>query len=140
MAVPDGSSAAGCPGAVRDLEHDLEELQSGGRIRGLGAGAGAGAAPGAADRGPRLSCLDRLHDRAGASARSDPAEVRGGLFPTTRKKYAEEPPDHPVGRSRGGLPTENHVFCDGRGGALAFILTPGQAADTSALAATLEQI
>ena len=30
-------------------------------------------------------------------------------------------------------------MCDGRGRALAFILTPGQAADTSMLAATMEQ-
>jgi transposase len=38
------------------------------------------------------------------------------------------------------LTTKNHLVCDGKGRALAFILTPGQAADTSMLAATLEQI
>jgi len=32
------------------------------------------------------------------------------------------------------------LVCDGKGRALAFILTPGQAADTSMLQATLEQI
>lgn len=56
------------------------------------------------------------------------------------KKFGLEPPDHSIGRSRGGLTTKNHLVCDGRGRALAFILTPGQAADTSMLPATLEQI
>ncbi|MBL0707115.1 transposase [Sinomonas cellulolyticus] len=36
--------------------------------------------------------------------------------------------------------TKNHLVCDGKGRALAFILTPGQAADTSMLAATLTEI
>lgn len=56
------------------------------------------------------------------------------------KKFGPEPPDHAIGRSRGGLTTKSHLVCDGRGRALAFILTPGQAADTSMLPATLEQI
>jgi len=56
------------------------------------------------------------------------------------KKFGQEPPDHAIGRSRGGLTTKNHLVCDGKGRALAFILTPGQAADTSMLAATLSEI
>jgi transposase len=38
------------------------------------------------------------------------------------------------------LTTKTHLVADGRGRALAFVLTPGQAADTSMLAATLDQI
>jgi transposase len=38
------------------------------------------------------------------------------------------------------LTTKNHLVCDENGRALAFILTPGQTADTSMMAATLEQI
>ena len=38
------------------------------------------------------------------------------------------------------MTTKNHLVCDGKGRALAFVLTPGQTADTSMLAATLEQI
>jgi len=38
------------------------------------------------------------------------------------------------------LTTKNHLVCDGKGRALAFILTPGQAADTSMLTATLSEI
>jgi transposase len=56
------------------------------------------------------------------------------------KMFGEEPSDHAIGRCRGGLTTKSHLVCDGKGRALAFILTPGQAADTSMLPATLEQI
>ncbi len=56
------------------------------------------------------------------------------------KKFGDEPPDHAIGRSRGGLTTKNHLVCDGKGRALAFILTPGQTADTSMLTATLSEI
>lgn len=56
------------------------------------------------------------------------------------KKFGPEPPDHAIGRSRGGLTTKSHLVCDGRGRALAFVLTPGQAADTSMLVDTLGQI
>ena len=67
-------------------------------------------------------------------------------FPATQgaepsyKKYGPEPPDHAIGRSRGGLTTKNHLVSDGKGRVLAFILTPGQTADTTMLAATLGQI
>ncbi|WP_349309008.1 IS5 family transposase [Microbacterium sp. MM2322] len=60
--------------------------------------------------------------------------------PQNYKKFGDEPPDHAIGRSRGGLTTKNHLVCDGKGRALAFILTPGQTADTIMLGATLEQI
>ncbi|WP_430336137.1 IS5 family transposase [Rhodococcus sp. ACT016] len=56
------------------------------------------------------------------------------------KKFGDEPSDHAIGRSRGGLTTKNHLVCDGKGRALAFVLTPGQAADTRMMATTLEQI
>ena len=52
----------------------------------------------------------------------------------------QEPSDHAIGRSRGGLTTKTHLVCDGRGRALAFVLTPGQAADTSMLIDTLSEI
>jgi hypothetical protein len=52
------------------------------------------------------------------------------------KKFGDEPPDHAIGRSRGGLTTKNDLVCDGKGRALAFILTPGQSADTSMLSET----
>ena len=56
------------------------------------------------------------------------------------KKSADEPADHAIGRSRGGLTTKNHLVCDGKGRVLAFVVTGGQVADTTMLATTLEQI
>lgn len=135
MAVPDGGAVAGRAGAVRELEHDLQELQSMVRAGRVGAGAGEGAVACAAVRRPGLGRVDRLHDRARAPAWRDTSSHHGAL--SNYKKFGEEPPDHAIGRSRGGLTTKNHLVCDGKGRALAFIITPGQAADTSMLAATL---
>jgi hypothetical protein len=50
------------------------------------------------------------------------------------------PRDHAIGRSRGGLTTKNHLVCDGRAQVLTFVLTPGQAADTSMMIDTLSEI
>lgn len=51
-----------------------------------------------------------------------------------------EPPDHAIGRSRGGLSTKTHLVADGHGRALAFVITGGQVADTIMLPDTLEEI
>ncbi|WP_367998974.1 transposase [Micrococcus luteus] len=56
------------------------------------------------------------------------------------KKSADEPADHAIGGSRGGLTTKSHLVCDGKGRVLAFVVTGGQVAGTSMLATTLEQI
>ncbi|NBF08131.1 IS5 family transposase [Pseudomonas sp. Fl4BN1] len=45
------------------------------------------------------------------------------------KKGAEEPQDHALGRSRGGLTTKIHMLCDARGVSLNFLLSGGQASD-----------
>jgi transposase len=39
----------------------------------------------------------------------------------------DEPGDHALGRSRGGLSTKIHAAVDGRGRPLVVLLTPGQA-------------
>jgi transposase len=41
----------------------------------------------------------------------------------------DEPGDHALGRSRGGLSTKIHAAVDGRGRPLVILLTPGQAGD-----------
>jgi transposase len=41
----------------------------------------------------------------------------------------DEPGDHGLGRSRGGLSTKIHAAVDGRGRPLAILLSPGQAGD-----------
>ncbi|MFW3166420.1 IS5 family transposase [Pseudomonas syringae pv. syringae] len=43
------------------------------------------------------------------------------------KRGAEEPLDHTLGRSRGGLTAEIHMVCDANGVPLCFMLSPGQA-------------
>ncbi|WP_437097599.1 transposase [Streptomyces longwoodensis] len=42
---------------------------------------------------------------------------------------SDEPDDHALGRSRGGLTTKVHLACDGKGRSLAIMLTPGQRHD-----------
>jgi transposase len=75
--------------------------------------------------------------------------VIGRLFPTAKAR-GRPPVDRRMvveataWRYRTGAPwrvdDQESLVCDGKGRALAFILTPGQAADTSMLPATLEQI
>ncbi|MCO4272847.1 transposase [Pseudarthrobacter sp. HLT3-5] len=42
----------------------------------------------------------------------------------------EEPPDHGIGRSRGGLTTRIHHLCDGKMRPLVMLLGPGQGGDS----------
>ena len=51
-----------------------------------------------------------------------------------------EPPDHGIGRSRGGLTTKLHLVCDGRGRPLGMMITGGNINDTSMMTAVLEDI
>lgn len=46
------------------------------------------------------------------------------------KNLREEPPDHGIGRSRGGLSTKIHQLVDGNGLPLVALITPGQAGDS----------
>ena len=55
-----------------------------------------------------------------------------------KKRGAEEPADHALGRSRGGFTTKIHLLCDGKGHPLHFHLTAGQAHDSTALVALLD--
>lgn len=48
-----------------------------------------------------------------------------------RLNEPDEPPDHALGRSRGGLTTKNHMLCDANGTPLRFLLSGGQASDIS---------
>ena len=55
-------------------------------------------------------------------------------------KLGQEPPDHAIGRSRGGLTSKLHMATDGKGRMLSAVLTAGNINDTTMLAATLDQI
>ena len=52
----------------------------------------------------------------------------------------EEPANHGVGRSRGGLSTKIHQLVDGAGMPLVNLITPGQAGDSPMLLPLLEQL
>jgi transposase len=56
------------------------------------------------------------------------------------KKLFDEPPDHAIGRSRGGLGTKIHHACDGKGRPLAMILGPGQAGDSPMFPVVMEAV
>ncbi|MBG6191728.1 transposase [Arthrobacter sp. CAN_A212] len=45
-------------------------------------------------------------------------------------KLREEPPDHAIGRSRGGLTTKIHHLCDGKMRPLVMLIGPGQGGDS----------
>jgi Transposase DDE domain len=90
----------------------------------------------------RLAARARLHHRAGAPRRGDRCEVlaagrrRTPGAPSNDKalrRLADEPDDHAIGRSRGGLTTQGHVLVDGCGLPLVVALTPGQGGDSTAL-------
>lgn len=56
------------------------------------------------------------------------------------QKHANEPPDHGIGKSRGGLTTKLHLVCDGRGRPLGMMITGGNVNDTTMMTAVLEDI
>lgn len=67
----------------------------------------------------------RAHQH-GAGARSDTLGT-GAL--SNYKKAADEPDDHAIGRSRGGLTTKIHALTDQRQAPVMVRLTAGQAGD-----------
>lgn len=72
---------------------------------------------------------DRLHCRT-----SNP-----GLIRCREKRGFEEPQDHALGRSRGGLTTKIHMLCDANGVPLRFLLSGGQASDIAYAQPLLDQ-
>jgi transposase len=56
------------------------------------------------------------------------------------KNLWDEPPDHAIGRSRGGLSTKIHQLVDGRGRPLVIAVTPGQAGDSPMLGRLLSHL
>jgi putative transposase len=52
----------------------------------------------------------------------------------------DEPGDHALGRSRGGLSTKIHTLVDGKGRPLVILLTPGQAGDAPMMLPLLAQL
>ncbi|WP_375165714.1 IS5 family transposase [Streptomyces sp.] len=76
---------------------------------------------------------DRLHHRPRPPARCGHRPKRG-------RHRQDEPDDHALGRSRGGLTSKIHLACDGRGRPLAILLTPGERHDDVCARLLLERI
>src|SRR4051794_27529272 len=79
------------------------------------------------------STIARVHQHGATLSRDT-----GAL--TNHKNPWFEPPDHGIGRSRGGLTTKLHVVCDGRGRPLGMMITGGNINDTTMMTAVLEDI
>jgi transposase len=83
------------------------------------------------------SSIVRAHQHSATAAKRSAREDRTVLVQPTGavsndknpRCCRDEPGDHAVGRSRGGLSTKIHAAVDGRGRPLAILLTPGQAGD-----------
>jgi transposase len=52
----------------------------------------------------------------------------------------QEPPDHAIGRSRGGLTCKVHLVTDGKGRPLGWVLTGGNITDTTMMTTVLDGI
>ncbi len=62
-----------------------------------------------------------------------------GAVPNHKNPRAE-PPDHAIGRSRGGLTCKVHLVVDGKGRPLSWALTGGNVNDTTMMTAVLDDI
>ena len=69
--------------------------------------------------------------------RTRPASQGAG---SNYKDLTLEPPDHGIGRSRGGLSTKIHQLVDGNGLPLVTLITPGQAGDSPMFLPLMEQL
>lgn len=56
------------------------------------------------------------------------------------KRGPDEPADHALGRSRGGLTTKIHMLCDANGTPLRFLLSGSQASDISYAQPLLDEV
>jgi transposase len=59
---------------------------------------------------------------------------------SNHKNLRAEPPDHAIGRSRGGLTCKVHLVADGKGRPLSWVLTGGNINDTTMMTAVLDGI
>ena len=71
------------------------------------------------------STINRAHQHATTAWSSGPPGTQGAQSSYTNLRA--EPPDHALGRSRGGLSTKIHQLVDGRGRPLVIALGPGRA-------------
>ena len=81
--------------------------------------------------------IRRTCGRINTARAHDPTRSPQGAL-SNYKKAADEPDDHAIGRSRGGLTTKIHALTDQREAPVAVRLTAGQAGDNPQLAPLLD--
>ena len=81
------------------------------------------------------------HGATAARAPGRPTLTQGAR-PNDKQSFArlDEPVDHGIGRSRGGLTTKTHALVDGRGLPLVIAVTSGQATTPPALPLLLAEL
>src|SRR5581483_2603068 len=119
------------PGDVRPLVDGVRPLSQVEARRNLGPGAGT---PGSAPRPERANRLGSLV--RGRQHRPGLALCRGGR----QKGGPGEPPDHALGRSRGGFGTKLHVVVCGHGTPLGAAVSPGQDHESRHLEEALDSV
>ncbi|WP_404817373.1 transposase [Streptomyces pharetrae] len=87
----------------------------------------------------KATIRERRSIPASAATRSGRVHPRSAADPRGRHRQ-DEPGDHALGRSRGGLTTKIHLAFDGKGHPLAILVTPGQHHDSICARPLLERI
>lgn len=96
-------------------------------------------------RSPAARCAPVAGRVARATRRRSTARIStpavAATTPSTRcSRRAGEPPDHRLGRSRGGLTTEVHLACEQGRGPVSVLITAGQRADCPQFVRVLERV
>src|SRR5699024_1962887 len=135
------ATGAGSPGAT------CPTISVPGRRCGSATGPGLRTGPGIASSTRCWSAPTRTGSWTGRSRSTPRSAVRTSTAPTSsapqgalwnHKNLREEPPDHALGRSRGGLSTKIHQLVDGHGLPLVILCGPGQGGDSPMLGPLLD--
>jgi len=131
LAPAHGRTLARSSRALRCLAELIPLVQPMASRRHLGSHATSSARPPGSPGPHRLGPVVRgRNERAGQS----------GSRRSGKKGGTEEPPDHALGRSRGGFGTKLHLVTDGRGLPLAIEATAGQAHESTQFEALMQAV
>jgi transposase len=134
-----GGAMAGRAGPLRAVADRLRAVPALATRRHLEADPQPAASPGGCQRPDHLGGQCRLHGGQGASARRGRPQ-RGERQREEPGGVDNEPADHALGRSRGGLTTKLHLAVEGGQRPLSVVLTAGQRGDSPQFGAVLDGI
>jgi transposase len=130
---------AGCAAGLWALADGLRAVPPLAAGRNLGEDSGGAAGPRRCGRADHLGRVRGLHRRPGPSARGRGAE-KGDLQAEPPGGVQDEPADHGLGRSRGGLSTKIHLAVEQGQKPLSILITAGQRGDSPQFTTVLDQI